>query len=637
MCGICGILEYERAVDPGVLAAMNGTLRHRGPDDEQYHLERVGERGVGVGLGFRRLSIIDLEGGRQPMSNEDDTVWVIFNGEIYNFEELRPGLEGRGHVFRTHADTEVIVHLYEEMGPACVERLNGMFALAVWDVKRQSLFLARDRMGKKPLYWADTGRSFLFGSELKALLRHPDCPRQLNAVAMEKYLAFEYVPSPDSILSGIQKLPAGHSLEWRQGRVEVKRYWDLSFADPAAPADEEAVAAEFRDRLRECVRRRLVSDVPLGVFLSGGIDSSTVVALMSELVPPADIQTFSIAFEDPSFDESTHARTVAEHFGTSHHEQVLEPRLMLDILPRVAAFLDEPFADASVIPTYLLSRFTREHVTVALGGDGGDELLAGYPTFQAHRAARYYRVPAWLHERVVLPLADRLPVSTDNFSFDFKVKRFLLGMSYGRGVRDQVWLGAFHPHELRGLLNGFAGGGSPFDPIEEVLSHCTSRDELERLIYFYCKFYLQDDILFKVDRASMACSLEVRAPFLDHTFVEFLGTIPPRLKLRGLTTKYILKRAMGDRLPPGIAHRAKKGFGMPVAKWLQGDLRQLAGDLLSPSRLRSQGIFHGDFVGRLWDEHQRGERDHRKQLWTLLMFQLWHEHYLQPAGDATLV
>ena len=640
MCGIAGIVDSTHPVDRATLVRMATAIRHRGPDDDGYYIHvPEHERGPSVGLAFRRLSIIDLAGGHQPMSNEDDSVWIAFNGEIYNFQELRRELETKGHRFRTASDTETIVHLYEEMGADCVTRLNGMFGLAIWDLGQRRLLLARDRMGKKPLYWTDTGHGLLFGSELKALLTHPECPRDIDRAAVAKYLAYEYVPTPHSIFAGVHKLPAAHVLTWQDGKIAVRRYWDQRFVGAAsaatAPASATDLAAEFRDRLREAVRIRLVSDVPLGVFLSGGIDSSSVVALMAQLRPPESIKTFAVGFADPSFDESAHARAVARHFGTDHHEEVLAPRTLIDILPEVAGFLDEPFADASIVPTYLLSKFTRRHVTVALGGDGGDELLAGYPTFQAERAARWYRVPNAVHARFVRPLAARLPVSTDNFSLDFKLKKFLHGAQYAPHLRHQVWLGAFDAAESRELLRGDVAV-DPYDDLEIAMRDAPTGDAVERLIYQYCRFYLQDDILVKVDRASMACSLEVRAPFLDYTLVDWLGTVPSHLKLHGGTTKYLLKRAMQPHLPPGIAARAKKGFGIPVAKWFQGELRDLARDTLSESRLGHHGMFHWPVVERLLDEHFRGRRDNRKQLWTLFMFQLWYEEYGRGRGGATV-
>jgi asparagine synthase (glutamine-hydrolysing) len=623
MCGICGVVDQYGPIDRAALMRMTAALRHRGPDDEGFYLAPT-ESATAVGLGFRRLSIIDLPSGNQPISNEDGTVLVVFNGEIYNFRELRTELEARGHRFSTNADTEVIVHLYEDLGPRCVERLNGMFAIALWDRDEQALLLARDRFGKKPLYYADLGGKLLFGSELKSLVEHPQCPTELDFEALSRYLALEYVPAPYSILGGVRKLPGGHVLRWQKGHAVIERYWDLEFrADEPTQSDEEYIE-EFRSLFGKAVRRRLISDVPLGAFLSGGIDSSSVVAMMVGALPASDVKTFSIGFAEPSFDESVHARRVAAHFGTDHHEEIFTPEVMLDLLPSVVDWLDEPFADASILPTYLLSRFTRQHVTVALGGDGADELLAGYPTFPADRVARLYRIPRGLHSNVILPLTDRLPVSTSNFSFDFKLKRFLRGAGSPEEIRHPTWLGSFTPGEQRSLLTA-----PPADSLTESRQTLAraSGDRLARLIYLYAMTYLQDDILLKIDRASMACSLEVRAPFLDVELVEFLGRVPSHLKLRRFDTKHLLKQVMGDVLPKGIATRAKKGFGIPIAAWFKNDLREMLQDELSQDRIRRQGLFVPSEVQRLVSEHLSGRRDHRKSLWTLFVFQLWHRRW----------
>jgi asparagine synthase (glutamine-hydrolysing) len=633
MCGIAGIVEVGGPVDRVALARMTNALRHRGPDDESYYVADDGGSGVSVGFGFRRLSIIDLAGGRQPMSNEDGSLWIVCNGEIYNHLELRHELEARGHQFRTHSDVETLLHLYEEVGPDCVNRANGMFACAIWDRKAQSLFLARDRLGKKPLYYRETPTQFLFGSELKALWQHPNCARELDHHSLSRYLAYEYVPAPHTILKGIKKLTAGNSLLWSNGRSRVQRYWDLKFPGENSGRSEADLAEELRGRLKEAVRLRLISDVPLGVFLSGGIDSSALVAMMAELRPASQIKTFAIGFEEKSFDESRHARRVAEFFGTEHHEEVLPGRAMVDMVPEVAAFLDEPFADASVIPTYLLSRFTRRHVTVALGGDGGDELFAGYPTFLAARLARFYRMPEFIHERVIRPLAGRLPVSHENFSFDFKLKSFLRGVGHRPELRNQVWLGSFTPAEQRALLASDPGEFDAYADILAAQNQCSTSHPGERLIYEYCKFYLAEDILVKTDRASMACSLEARAPFLDYKFVEFANSIPFQLKLKGTQSKFILKQALQGKLPPEILARGKKGFGIPIAKWFRGELRELVQDTLAESRLRQEGIFQPRAVAQLLEEHLRGTKDNRKPLWTLFMFQQWFEQHLK--GGAT--
>ena len=605
---------------------MAATLRHRGPDDEGSFVSNVvGD--VAVGLGFRRLSIIDLESGNQPLTNETGTIRLVMNGEIYNFRELRSELEAKGHHFSTRSDAEVVVHLYEDTGKRCIERLNGMFALALWDSNRRELILARDRFGKKPLYYADLGNTLLFGSELKALLEHPRCPDSLDFESLSRYLALEYVPTPYSIFDGVRKLPGGHLLRWADGNCSVEQYWDLSFGHEREQRSSVDYAEELRVRLREAVRRRLVSDVPLGAFLSGGIDSSSVVAMMAPELASGSLKTFSIGFAEQSFDESEHARRVATYFGTEHHEEVFTPDVMLDLLPTIGEVVDEPFADASILPTYLLSRFTRQFVTVALGGDGADELLAGYPTFPADRVARVYRVPRVLHEHVVTRLTDRIPVSTSNFSVDFKIKQFVRGAAQPVETRHATWLGSFTAHEQKQLLVR-----EPTDPLTEhrhSFSDAPTKDSLERVIYAYAKTYLQDDILVKVDRASMACSLEVRAPFLDVELVEFLGRVPPELKLKRLTTKHLLKEAMGAHLPPGIASRPKKGFGIPIADWLKGALRETLQDELSAERIRAQGIFEPREVQRLISEHLSDRYDHRKQLWTLFMFQLWHRRWIE--------
>jgi asparagine synthase (glutamine-hydrolysing) len=614
------------AVDRGVLTQMTRVLHHRGPDDEGFHVASYDD-GTSVGLGFRRLSIIDLDTGNQPIGNEDGSLQLVFNGEIYNFRELRSELEARGHRFATSADTEVVVHLYEELGSECVQRLNGMFAFALWDEPERRLLLARDRFGKKPLYYTELDGGLVFGSELKALLEHPRCPRDLDLESLSAYLAAEYVPTPRAIFDGVRKLPAGHRLVWEYGRAQLERYWDLTFDRDGDGRSDADYVDEFRSRLRDAVRRRLVSDVPLGAFLSGGIDSSSVVDLMCEALPAGAVKTFSIGFGERSFDESEHARRVARHFGTDHHEDVFTASAMAELLPTVADVVDEPFADASILPTYLLSRFTREHVTVALGGDGADELLAGYPTFPADRLARLYPVPRLLHDRLVVPLADRLPVSTANFSFDFKVKRFLRGAAAPASERHPVWLGSFTPAEQREVL--LRPAGDPLEAHRRPFGEAPTGDHLERLVYLYAKTYLQDDILVKVDRASMACSLEVRAPFLDVELAEFLGRVPARLKLHRFDTKHLLKRAMADALPAGIAARAKKGFGVPVAEWIKGELREAVQDELSPERLRQQGLFEPGAVQRLLAEHLSGHRDHRKPLWTLFVFQLWHRRWAQ--------
>jgi asparagine synthase (glutamine-hydrolysing) len=617
-------------VDEGVLRRMTDAVRHRGPDGEGFYISPHRQ----VGLGHRRLSIIDLAGGSQPMSNEDGTLWVVFNGEIYNFPELRKELEGKGHHFATHCDTEIILHAYEQYGESCVDRLNGMFAFALYDERAHRLFLARDRFGKKPLHYAVAGDDFLFGSEIKSLLAHPKMSRDLDSRSLARYLAYEYVPHPHAIFRGIKKLPPAHRMTYDLGsrQIKVSRYWDLQFRPDPGLGEQEA-SGELVRRLREAVRCRLMSDVPLGVFLSGGIDSSAIVALMSELMPPQQVKTFNIAFTEKSYDESFYARKVARRFGTDHHEQLFDARQMLSVLDEVVQLLDEPFADASLLPTYLVSRFTRGEVTVALGGDGGDELLAGYPTFPAARYAEWYQRTPGLLKSAVESLARHLPASTKNFSFDFKLRQFLKGISYDDPRRTQVWLGSFSPPELGVLLSDeVRAETNAFDPLEDLdqlhgAHAAESEDWLARLIYQYANTYLTDDILVKTDRASMACSLEVRAPFLDYTLAEFLGTLPSSFKLQGSNGKYLLKQAFHGKLPDDVLYRPKKGFGIPIAQWLKNELSGLATEKLAPDRLRQQGLFNPDRVQALLAEHQAGRRNHRKQLWTLLVFEIWAERF----------
>ncbi|MFC1888822.1 asparagine synthase (glutamine-hydrolyzing) [Thermodesulfobacteriota bacterium] len=629
MCGICGFsASGSRRFSPRDIAEkMCDTLAHRGPDDSGVH---VGRSAV---LGHRRLSIIDLAGGRQPILNEDDTIAVVANGEIYNYRELTKELKGLGHRFSTRSDSETLVHAYEEWGADCLDRIDGMFAFAVYDSVGEILMLVRDRMGKKPLYYTIVNGTIVFASEIKAIVEHPDVRPELDPASLAKYLAYEYVPTPRSILKGVNKLPGGTALffDLRRRSWEIRRYWDCTYASsPAGESsprrDVEACAEGVRRRLEAAVKRRLMSDVPLGVYLSGGIDSSAIVYFMSRLVDPGRIKTFSVGFEEASFDESGSARRVADHFGTDHHEEILNPSTLLEILPRIVSVLDEPFADASIVPTFLLSRFTGRSVTVALGGDGGDELFAGYPTFQAHRVIGEKVIPAAIAGSL-RRLADLLPVSTENISFDFKVKQFLLGLPYDPGIRNQVWLGSFTPAMIGRLLKpDVAGEISETDPYSEIAS-CLDRvgegNFWDRLSYLYARMYLQDDILVKVDRASMAYGLEVRAPFLDRALVEYVNRIPHDLKLRGFTTKYILKRAMRGKLPRAVVNKPKKGFGIPVAKWFKKELRDEMLDTFSAGAVRRQGIFEQDEIDRLVGEHLSGHRDNRKLLWTLFMFQKW--------------
>lgn len=630
MCGICGIVANDawRPVDPRALAAMCGTLIHRGPDSAGQVI-----RGA-AGLAMRRLAIIDVAGGEQPLANEDETIHVVCNGEIYNFRGLRAELVDLGHRFRTGSDCEVIVHAYERYGDGFVERLNGMFAFALWDERRRRLLLARDRVGIKPLYYAQHDGQFLFASEPKALLASPGFPRSLDLVSLNHYLTYEYVPTPRSIFAGVRKLRPGHLLVLEGGRATETPYWHLDLTpDPyLARASEAELAERLWETLRESVRLELVSDVPLGVFLSGGIDSSAVAAAMTEL-NQGDVRSFSIGFADRTFDESRYARRVASYLGTSHSELILEPRLAWELIPNIAEFLDEPLADASIVPTHLLSRFTRQQVTVALGGDGGDELFAGYSTVQAHRLAGYYgRVPSLIREGVIAPLVRRLPVSHNNLSLDFRAKKFIQAMGHLLAERHHLWLGAYSPADKQELLQpeilAQIGTTDTFDALDEHRARCGGYDDISQVLYFDMKMYLEGDILVKVDRASMGCSLEARVPLLNALLLEFATRLPVDLKLRGMTRKYLLRRALAGRLPDEIINRPKKGFGMPVSRWLRQELRELMMDLLAGDRLRGQGIFSPAYVEQLVEDHLALRQDNRKLLWALVVFQLWHDRHL---------
>ena len=627
MCGICGgvALDGADALSREALQAMAGTLMHRGPDSSGFALDGP------AGLAIRRLAIIDVSGGDQPLYNEDGRISIVCNGEIYNYRELRQELIQAGHRLRTGSDVEVVVHAYEQWGDDFVNRLNGMFAFALWDGIRRRLLLARDRPGIKPLYYAQHDGKLLFGSELKALLAYPDFPRELDLISLAQYLTYEYVPTPRCILKGVRKLRPGHMLIIEDGGFQERPYWRLDLEPRPVMSSERDLAEQVWQTLRESVRKELVSDVPLGVFLSGGIDSSAVTAAMADL--GSDVHSFGIGFEDRSFDESAYARQVAAYLGTNHSEMTLEPRMLWELVPTMADKLDEPFADASVIPTFLLSRFARQQVTVALGGDGGDELFAGYSTLQAHRLAGWYRRLPRLLTRDLIPAAvQRLPVSHNNLSLDFRAKRFVSAMAHAPAERHQLWLGSFAPAETDQLLTPEAAaeldGYDAFDALDEHLASSRSCDDLSQVLYLDMKMYMEGDILTKVDRASMACSLEVRVPLLNLDLLELATHLPVDFKLHGFTRKYILRRALAGRLPREIIQRPKKGFGIPVARWFRGDLKELLLDSLNEDRLRRQGLFQPAYVSGLIDDHLTGRRDNRKPLWTLLMFQLWSDRWM---------
>jgi len=629
MSGICGylVLDLQGRADPRIVETMCQVLAHRGPNDEG-----VWSNGP-VALGQRNLSIIDISGGQhQPLSNEDGSIWITCDGAIYNFQELAEELVLKGHRFSSKSDTEILVHLYEEEGPDFLRRLNGMFALAVWDGPNKRLVLARDRMGQKSLYWGIFGGMLMFASELKAVLVHPAARRRLDLDSLSRYLALEAVPAPHSILKNIHKLlPSGRAVV-EKGNVHVDTYWEYplgaNYLNISLPQAEECLL----DLLRNAVNSRLLSGIPVGVFLSGGLDSSTVAALMSER-GAGEVKSFSIGFEDPSFDESKYARIVARHLGTDHYEDIITPQVALDVIPKLSNLLDEPFADSSVIPTFLLSSFTKRHVSVALGGDGGDELLAGYPMYLAHKFAGFYeKLPGFMCHSIIEPIVDRLTVSMGKLKSVSRAKKMLLGLPYEGEVRHYVWKGSFTPEQQKKLLTPDAWDGvsphSAYDEVRHYATTCQSLDPIERMLFIDAKLNMQDNALVKVDRASMSVGLEVRAPFLDLNVVEFLAGLPLSYKLKGLTKKYVLKRAVRKILPTKIINRKKKGFEIPVAKWLRGEFRALAEDMFATQRLRHAGLFRPESIRSLLNDHYAYRRDNHKYIWTLLMFELWYEHYL---------
>ena len=637
MCGIYGYVSQRREVHPEIMRRMGQAIAHRGPDDQGEMIDNSGP--ACVGIGHQRLSIIDLSpAGKQPLANEDESMWLSLNGEIYNYRELREELIHKGHRFRSQSDSEVVLHLYEETGVNCLERLSGMFAFALWDGKKQSLLLARDRVGKKPLHYCLAAGELIFASEIKALLQHPAVRRDLDFTALSKYLSYEYIPAPETIFSSIRKLEPGHYLIYTRGRSRVSSYWDIPIgAEPSIHRRSESeYVEEFKGLLDRAVRRRLVADVPVGLFVSGGLDSGIVAAFAAR--EKSALECFSIGFEESSFDESAYSRQVAANLGIRHHLKVFTGAEMLRLAQKLPQILDEPLADPSVFPLYLLSGFTAEHVKVVLSGDGGDELFAGYQTFQADKVMNYYGALPHFVKGAIRRISSRLPVSHDYLSPDYKLKQFLKGDSASPEVRFFLWRGALSTHEKEPLLHPDVRREVArhhwYEDIERYVERSGLAPGLERLLYLCMKLYLQDNNLVTVDRASMANGLEVRCPLLDQDVVEFVSRLPVSYKLRGFKAKYLLKKAAAGLLPQNIVDRSKKGFGIPLAKWLGADLKEFMLDYLSEERIRRQGIFHYPGIKRLIDEQLAKTRDHREPLWTLLVFQSWYEKYIDNAHRA---
>lgn len=622
MCGIVGIFDGRgrAAVDRALLVRMNDSLSHRGPDGDGVFVD------PGIGLGHRRLSIIDLSGGAQPLYNEDRSVVVVFNGEIYNFPKLTEELIAAGHNFRTHSDTEVIVHAWEEWGESCVERFRGMFAFAIWDRNTETLFLARDRLGIKPLYYAERpDGTLLFGSELKALLLDPRLPRQIDPTAVEDYFAYGYVPDPKTIYRGIHKLAPGHVMSWRRSATArgPRAYWDVAFTGDLR-ASETDISAELIERLRDAVECRMIAEVPLGAFLSGGVDSSAVVAMMAQR-SDGPVNTCSISFGDPAFDEAAFAAQVADRYGTNHRVSRVDPDAF-DLVDRLAQLYDEPYADSSAMPTYRVCELARRHVTVALSGDGGDEVFAGYRRYRWFDFEQRFRnVLPQAIRGPLFGLAGRLYPKLDWMPRVFRAKATLEGIArdpiegYFHGVsvlNDRMRASVFSPG-FRRELQGYHAR----EVLARHMNAANTDDPLSRIQYADLKTYLAGDILTKVDRASMAHSLEVRVPLLDHPFLEWTARIPSSFKLRGPEGKYIFKKALEPLLPNDILYRAKMGFAVPLASWFRGALRDRVRSALSGRALAETGMFDMARLTQLVDQHQSGVNDHSAVLWSVLMFE----------------
>lgn len=622
MCGICGVVSFEpsQVTDKSILEKMNNTLRHRGPDDEGYYQDSR------ASLAMRRLSIIDLFTGQQPISNESGDIWVVYNGEIYNFQPVRADLESRGHMFKTQTDTEIIVHAYEEYGDECVKHFNGMFALALWDSRRCRLLLARDQMGIKPLYYWKGRDKLVFGSELKSLTAHPDVPRRINLAAIDLFLSLEYIPSPMTIHEDVFKLPPGHILVMEDGRTKISQFWDV----PVQPVgeDEDECAETLSGLMREAVRMRLISDVPLGAFLSGGIDSSAVVGYMSQF-SSKPVQTFSIGFEDATYNELPYADAVARHFGTDHRSEVLNPDVA-SLAESLVQHHDEPFADTSIFPTYLVSKLARQHVKVALSGDGGDELFAGYDTYLAERLSRYYgKLPEVVRRNVMPAFANMIPPRPAKKGTINKVKRMIEGASMDPALQHTRWMIFLNEWEKDALYRSDMKNAlqrrSTASFFEGHFQKARSFDSLAQQQYVDLKTYLADNILTKVDRMSMAVSLEARVPLLDHRIAEFALNLPAHMKLSHSRTKIILRRALKRLVPDLVLEKPKQGFSIPMKHWLGSSLKPMMMDLLSEHTVQQRGYFNPQVVSAWIQEHLDGRVNHAHRLWALMVLELWHQ------------
>ncbi|MDQ3748688.1 MAG: asparagine synthase (glutamine-hydrolyzing) [Acidobacteriota bacterium] len=626
MCGIVGITNVNsRRIDREILQKMNDAIIHRGPDDDGFYVNE------NIGLAMRRLSIIDIAHGKQPIHNYDKSAWIVFNGEIYNFQQLRADLEKRGHEFYTNSDTEVVIHLYDEYGIDCVQHLRGMFAFAIWNAREKSLFLARDRIGKKPLLYShQSNGNLIFGSEFSALLKHPEISKEVDYEAIHHYLSYLCVPAPLTAYKQIRKLEPAHWLIWKNGKVKTQRYWLPDFTNKIKISEYEAIEETTRI-LREATKLRMISEVPLGAFLSGGVDSSTIVALMAE-ESTTPVKTFSIGFEEQDFNELKYAKRVAEHIGAEHHEFIVKPDA-LEILPTLVEHYGEPFADTSAIATYYVSRETRKHVTVALNGDGGDESFAGYERYFAMQLAeKYHYLPSFLRRNLIEKAFNLVPISELKRSRARDMKRFLQSASLPKVERYFSWAGVIDRETINNLYTEQSkrdvSAYDSADSLSQWFAKSSGNGIVDAALFTDQMTYLPNDLLVKVDIASMAVSLEARSPFLDHKVIEFAASLPEKIKLRGTETKYLLKKVASKIVPREVLYRQKMGFGTPLAHWFRGEMKGFLQDVLLSDKSLKRGLFKPEVVTRLVNQHTNAERDNVRQIWTLLMLELWFQKFI---------
>lgn len=630
MCGICGKIDFNsKPIDSDLIKRMCQKMVHRGPDDEGIFIgpgSKAQSSKINIGLGHRRLSIIDLsEAGHQPMCNEDESVWIVYNGEIYNFLEIKERLEKKGHIFKSHTDTEVIIHAYEEWGYDCINHFRGMFAFGLWDNRKKRLYLARDRMGVKPLFYSFKNKNLVFASTLQSLIQDEDISKEIDMSAIDYYLTYSYIPAPYSIFKEIRKLPPAHFLIWEDGNISIHKYWDLDFSQKLVSGEREDVTEGILERLREAVKIRLISDVPLGIFLSGGIDSSAIVALASGLMNEP-VKTFSIGFEESAFDERIYARRVAELYNTEHHEFVVKPNI-LEILPMLVENYGEPYADSSAIPTYYVSKMARQHVTVALCGDAGDENFAGYIRYVAFNHSELYKRYFRNLNRFFLSISERISYSFIQRRIFTRAHKFFQAMELPLIDRyihlichfDNLSKDNLYTEEFKKSIDY----QNAYSYLSKIYESSSGIDTVDRILETDIKSYLPYDLLVKVDVASMANSLEARSPMLDHKFMEYVASIPSTLKLRGLKKKYIFKKAMKDLIPRKILNRPKMGFGIPIGDWLRGDMKEFTLDHLMGESFLTRGYFKRNVVEDLLAEHMGYQVDHSYKIWSLLMLELW--------------